>query len=346
MGLSVLNRCYFTMKQKIHTHRNNIMTTTPYLVNVPTRETYTIINNESNQLALEQLDSNQQRTTVTDFQNKIQKEYPQWTHDSQDVVSLIRFLKARDFDLNKSFKLFVQRMQWIESFQPHKLREEDIRTELMSGLLFWYGRDYFSRPIVHVRTCNHFPVQNDEETERFFKYFVYMCELGLMNAPKPPYNQFVIISDQSHLSRKNLDISGYRRLFCLADYYPEVIHSIHVIYQPLVFNMMYKIGKQFLDKKTLSKVQLKSKQKKKLKEELLKITSKECLLPDHFGYKEDKRVVKTWLPDCCPDHFVFATMRGKSSGGIQPYGAHLECNDEEESNEEKASNDGVDDDLD
>lgn len=253
----------------------------------------------------------------------------------RDTCALIRFLKARDFHVEKAFSLYVQRLEWVDRVKPHLITAQEIESELRSGLLFFYGRDFFGRPIVYVRTCNHFVLSDDKKIESFFRYFVYMCELALVNAPPPPYNQFVIVSDQSFLSRKNLDVKGYKSLFCLGNYYPEVIHCIHILKTPMVFHFMYRIGKQFIDKKTMSKVKIhsdssssSSKKKKKTGgnddtpvDSMSTVT--DCLLPDHCTTSSSNNTRLPWLPESCPEQFVFAKLRALSNDGLngptEPY---------------------------
>jgi len=289
----------------------------PYRVTCPTRETYTILNQENNHLMKSTLNDSQVK--VLDQLEKMIVERnptPSMSLEVQDTCTLIRFLRARDFNVEKAYELYVQRMEWIERVKPHKITAQEVEQELQSGLLFFYGRDFFGRPIVYARTCNHFSLSTEKQVDAFFKYFVYMCELALMNVPNPPYNQFVIVSDQSFLGRKNMDTKGYKSLFCLGNYYPEVIHCIHILKTPLVFNLMYKIGKQFVDKKTLAKIQIHG--KKDTNEALSKVT--DCLLPDHCISVQQRQQAQdratTWLPECCPEQFVFAKLRAKTNMGL------------------------------
>ena len=101
---------------------SNFSPTTPYSTQSPTREIYTVINEEYNEVALQLLEPQKELPLVKQFQEMIVNEHGEkYALEAKDITTLIRFLKARNFDLTKSYKLWLSRMQWIEQFQPHKI---------------------------------------------------------------------------------------------------------------------------------------------------------------------------------------------------------------------------------
>jgi hypothetical protein len=130
---------------------------------------------------------------------------------------LVRFLRARKWDIQKSEQMYRNRMKWIEEKTPHLIKEEDMIDLIRNGKSFWHGFDKDGRPILIVRAGKHFPSGDEAGQEKDLKFLFYMIEIGLSLMPPPPYNQFVILYDRANFTKKNFDLSMIRNYACIGD---------------------------------------------------------------------------------------------------------------------------------
>lgn len=70
------------------------------------REKYTIVNEERNKLIVKELNDHETKQLQL-FHDLLKTDFP---HDVQDTVSLVRFLRARKWDLKESEKMYRARM--------------------------------------------------------------------------------------------------------------------------------------------------------------------------------------------------------------------------------------------
>lgn len=74
--------------------------------------------------------------------------------------------------------------------------------------------------------------------------------------PNPPYNQFVMISDRTGMTRANFDPHSMKRIAALANYYPETMGAIYVLGANWLFHLIHKFVSTFLDPVTMGKMKL------------------------------------------------------------------------------------------
>jgi len=101
---------------------------------VPTREVYTIVNEEANKRQLELLNETEQ-SKLEKLSQALSSDFP---HDIKDKVTLVRFLKARKWDVDKSETMFRNRMKWISEYKPHRITQDEIRPCAEAGKAFFF----------------------------------------------------------------------------------------------------------------------------------------------------------------------------------------------------------------
>lgn len=57
----------------------------------------------------------------------------EYEHAGEDVGQLLRFLRARDFDVNKSHPMLVEALEFFKTFQPEKITPSDLGDEIRTG---------------------------------------------------------------------------------------------------------------------------------------------------------------------------------------------------------------------
>ncbi|XVF66744.1 hypothetical protein PTKIN_Ptkin10aG0062100 [Pterospermum kingtungense] len=89
-----------------------------------------------------------------------------------DDLTIRRFLRARDLDIEKASTMFLKYLSWRRTFMPRGfISESEISTQLPHNKLFMQGLDKQGRPIVVAFGGRHKPSKgNLEEVKRFVVY--------------------------------------------------------------------------------------------------------------------------------------------------------------------------------
>lgn len=273
----------------------------------PTRDVYTVVNEEYNKIQWELL-SEKERGMVNELISRLSADYP---HDVKDIVTLVRFLRARKWNLEKSETMFRSRMKWIEEYKPHKITEKDVEACCKAGKAFYYGRDKLNRPILVIRAACHFA---GDDRDQFYKYFVFLSEMGKMMLPPPPNDNYLIIYDRSGSSRHNFDPRAALGMISLGDYYPEMVGLACVTHVNFLFHMLFAACKAFMDPVTINKIKLFSNNKEEMCAQWLELVgNKENILPDMGGVINSNRVIQHY-PASVPDKFVTKFRPDASNG--------------------------------
>lgn len=263
----------------------------------PTRDVYTIVNEQANEHQLRLLNDTE-RQKLDQLTQRLQADY---AHDVKDKPTLVRFLKARKWDVDKAENMFRHRMKWINDYQPHKITENDVRECCEAGKAFFYGRDKLGRPILIIRAARH---RKGDNLDLFFKYFVYLSELGQMMAPYPPHNQYLIVYDRAASNRKNLDPKGALKMVSLGDYYPEMIGTACVTHPNLLYQFLFNASRAFMDPVTIGKIKLFSTKRREMFAQWLDMVGdRSQVLPDMGGSASQSALQH--YPPSVPEKYVF-----------------------------------------
>jgi hypothetical protein len=209
-----------------------------------------------NQQANEQYESTltaAQLNSLSILKERLQADFPKHVHNT---ASLIRFMKARKFDVDKSEYMYRERMQWVNDYQPHRIKQHEVVDQLKLGAFFWHSNDAYGRPVLIFKAKNFFPIKNDPNNEKLWRYFVYVVEYGLRKLPLPPYDQVVVLNCRQGATSSNNDLGGFRRLVKVGDYYPEVMGTFITVYPNQLFKVIMMVIKPFLDPTTQKKIQM------------------------------------------------------------------------------------------
>jgi len=147
------------------------------------------------------------QTDLTDIQKtQMQKEFQQDLFDS----TLLRFLRARNFNLDNAFFMFSNCINWRSNFQGDgvcEITEESVENQIKTYKSFYHKTDKDGRPLSYVLTRLHDTKKSDgNELQRFC---IYMMEKGrkLLVAPE---ERCSVIFDLSGVGYRNLDIKFMR----------------------------------------------------------------------------------------------------------------------------------------
>ncbi|KAJ4387937.1 phosphatidylinositol transfer protein csr1 [Gnomoniopsis smithogilvyi] len=195
-------------------------------------------------------------------------------HDHPDAL-VLRFLRARKWDVNKALVMLVSTMNWratemhvddeimkngeaamvelTNSDDPKKKQlGEDFMAQIRMGKSFLHGLDNKGRPICVVRVrCHHQGEQCEESLER---YTVYLIETARM-VLRPPVDTATVLFDMTGFSMANMDYTPLKFMIkCFEANYPESLGSVLVHKSPWLFQGIWKVIRGWLDPVVASKV--------------------------------------------------------------------------------------------
>jgi hypothetical protein len=211
---------------------------------------YDQINEEWNKLIEQQLNEEETRK-LKQFIDRLSVDY---CHEVKSTVTLVRFLRARNWDLDKAETMFRARMDWVTSYKPLSITMDMCKQELKSGVAYWAGVDKHMRPTLRIRACLNDP--STYKREDFYRSVIFVLELGLKNLPPPPYNQYIVMYDMHNVSRKNMDLGSLRQYSSLGDHYPEYLGKVYVMRPHWMLSIFFSVIRTIMEPVTLSKVQI------------------------------------------------------------------------------------------
>ncbi len=237
-----------------------------------------------------------------------------------DDLFLLRFLRARKFDLEKTMEMFKKFLQWRIDMKVDEIRESyelDNLIEIKKLYPHGYHRtDKLGRPVYielydktdvnglfKVTTEDKMVKYYIKQYERQMKYIFPACSAVIQK----PVEQSCTILDANGIGIFSLvgPIKGFVKLASDIgqDYYPEMLGKMTIINVGFLFRAIWSMVKSFIDPKTQAKISL---LKSNYKDELLKLID-EDKLPQFLGGK------------CTCDNFLYGCL-GSDIGPWNPEG--------------------------
>ena len=215
-----------------------------------------------------------------------------------DDLFLLRFLRARKFDLEKTMLMFKKFLQWRIDMKVDEINQSyEMENLIEIKKLYPHGyhrTDKIGRPVYielydktdvnglfKITTEDKMVKYYIKQYERQIKYIFPACSAVVQR----PVEQSCTILDANGIGIMSLagPIKGFVKLASDIgqDYYPEMLGKMTIVNVGFLFRAIWSMIKGFIDAKTQAKISL---LKSNYKDDLLKIVD-EDKLPSFFGGK-------------------------------------------------------------
>lgn len=171
-------------------------------------------------------------------------------HGMSDA-DLLRYLRAREFNLQKTFKMISASLAWIEKIKPASIPLEECRMVYDLGGALPFGKDKVGRQAMWFFTKHHKPKEVCQAAIKNAFYMMTYCTQSL----SPGQECFAVVFDLEGYGMKNADLTWcWNVIDSLQNHYPERMGMCLLLSPPSVFSMLWKVVKPWLAPRTVSKI--------------------------------------------------------------------------------------------
>lgn len=202
-----------------------------------------------------------QESKLLEFHDKI-KDYLDGTEPVPSYSTLLRFLRARDFSVDKASQMLQESLKWREENSIDQMLNEykppPVITKYFLGA--WHQTDKQNCPIYILR-LGHMDVKGLLKSigeEVLLKHCLHICEEGLQlieqatNKTGKAVTNWSLLCDLEGLSMRHLWRPGVKALLKIIETveknYPETLGRVFVVRAPRVFPIAWTIVSTFIRK--------------------------------------------------------------------------------------------------
>lgn len=205
------------------------------------------------------LPTEEERVIFEEMKQKVQaldlyQNHASWAHDRQ----LVRFLVARNYNLEASLKLITEALEWREKRKPHHILANldewnaKLAKECETGKIYCPGMDRWGRSIVVFNN----EAQNTKSAEDHMNFLAWSLEFAsslLDEEVADKYVIFCILSDFSLFSSPSFS-ETVETIQMLTRCFPERLGHFICYQAPAYFRVVFSTVRSLLDQKTVNKM--------------------------------------------------------------------------------------------
>lgn len=234
-----------------------------------TTTTTTITNTEGNVFdPLEKLDDKQLdvfkqfKDRLAKLETELDEPERKWIENDRDML-ILRYLRARDYEIEAAFELLKGTIQWRKTYRPYEISAEALSYEACTGKQYVYGKSN-GRSVIYMRPSR----ENTKNHENQIRLLVYNIERAIASMDKTQgHEQICLLIDFQGYSLLNAPPMSVSKLTLeiLGNHYPERLGNAFLIDPPFIFNIFWGAISPFVNKVTAKKVVFVSGEKGKQK---------------------------------------------------------------------------------
>ncbi|WVZ71687.1 hypothetical protein U9M48_020242 [Paspalum notatum var. saurae] len=193
----------------------------------------------------------EQQEKISELRKELGEHLSPAIQDFLSDASLSRFLRARNWNVQKASKMMKGAVKWRLAFKPENIFWEDIAQEAETGKIYRADyKDKHGRTVLVLRPG----LENTTSATGQIKYLVYSLEKAIMNLPEDQ-EKMVWLTDFQCWTLGSTPLKVTRETVnVLQDCYPERLGLAILYNPPRIFESFWKIVKPFLDHETRKKV--------------------------------------------------------------------------------------------
>lgn len=198
-----------------------------------------------------------------------------------DYLLSVVSVKGRAFDY--AVKKMAKCLEWRVEFGVASTTFQDVKNQLVSGSMYWYGYDFQHRPILWVRPLLKDWKNMSANREIEIRAHVFLIELGCQQLMPPGCTTFTLCTDSANMGLRQVDLRLMHGLLdtCVANY-PDRVGMIHGGPLNAILRALIRLYIPLLPSRLRNKVQF----MKDCAEELAPHMSSD-LIPFHMGGSAD-----------------------------------------------------------
>jgi len=214
--------------------------------------------------------------------------------DPRVDVILVKFLRARDLNVEAGQKKFIDTLKWRHTFRASETVNETFPPEVFGKLCLTFGHDKGGRPVSY----NIYGGNNDlkevfGDIDRFLRWRVAEMEKALHLLNFTTIDQLVQVHDYDGVSMSSRDANSKKaaadatKIF--GDYYPETLYRKFFVNVPALMAWIFWFAKAVIPTQTFAKLTMVGKGPAAIGKEMLPIVDK-SELPKQYGGEADVTV--------------------------------------------------------
>jgi len=195
--------------------------------------------------------SEEQVICLKEIQKRFSKDLSELDLKYCDIPCFIRYLIARDWDVDESEKMLRESLKWRKEFKPQEITSKDIEEEALTGKMYVHGHDTKGRPVVIMRPDR----ENTSNGDGQLKYLVFTLETAVKMMPEG-VSQIVWVISFTNFSMLNAPPVNQTLsvINILSNHYPERLALCYMYDTPWIFSLFWRSVSGFINQKTANKV--------------------------------------------------------------------------------------------
>ncbi|CAM0875066.1 unnamed protein product [Alopecurus aequalis] len=196
-------------------------------------------------------DSEQRQTKINELRAALGPLSPHGEKYCNEAC-LIRYLEARNWNVDKSRKMLEESLKWREANRPEAIRWSDVSVEAETGKMYRLSfPDREGNSVVVMRPTK----QNTTSHGGQLRHLIYTLENAILSLPEGQDKMVWLIDFTGWTLAHAAPIKTSREsMSVLQNHYPERLAIAFLLNAPKVFEASFKVLKRLVDPKSVKKL--------------------------------------------------------------------------------------------